>query len=235
VKIPDLAAFCRKVAPAVEGRCIRFPGGAKFCIPNLGAGSPLAQLRTALALLSVALVPLQPFFNVLNVLKAIKGCIDAVPELLTDPTKLVQAIADLAKAFGAVIAMFPQVSVPVLIKDILALVAFALRTIAEELQVFVEAAAAIAESAALAESTGLPSLTAEVSCAQDSFDLELANVNASLGPLAELLGAVNLLLGLIGAPEISLDLSSSDDPAQAIEAMLAIAEALEQAADAIPL
>lgn len=233
MKIPDLAAFCRKVAPAVEGRCIRFPGGAKFCIPNLGAGSPLAQLRTALALLSVALVPLQPFFNVLNVLKAIKGCIDAVPDLLTDPTKLIQAIADLAKAFGAVIAMFPQVSVPVLIKDILALVAFALRTVAEELQAFVSAGAAIEEAAALANA--VPALGVEVSCAQDSFDLEIANLNASLGPLADLLGAVNLLLGLIGAPAITVDLTSSGDPGEAAAALLSIATALEQAADAIPL
>jgi len=58
MKIPGLEAFCAKVAQAVQDKCIRFPGGAKFCIPNVGAGSPIEQLRMMLALIALALVPL---------------------------------------------------------------------------------------------------------------------------------------------------------------------------------
>lgn len=235
MKIPDLSAFCAKAAPAETEKCIRFPGGARLCIPDPHTGSPLQQVRALLKLISAALMPLQPFFNVLNVIKAIKKAIDAVPDLLTDPTKLVQAIVELAKAFGALIALFPQVSVPILVKDILVVVSFALRAIAEELESFVAAEQAIADAATLAQSTGLDALVAEVSCAQDNFEIEMANLNASLGPLAQLLDIINTLLGLAGLEAIALDLTSSASPTEAIAAMLAIADAIDIATSAIPV
>jgi 3',5'-cyclic AMP phosphodiesterase CpdA len=107
--------------------------------------------------------------------------------------------------------------------------------IATELQAFVALQQEIAESAALASQLGLASLTAEVSCAQDSFEIEMGNMNAGLGPLAELLGVINALLGLAGLKAISVDLSSSASPTEAIEAMLKIADTIDQAASAVPL
>jgi hypothetical protein len=234
-KIPALDAFCVRPAAAATDRCITFPGGIRLCIPDPRLGHPLSQVESLLKLLQAALMPLQPFFDVLNVILAIKDCIEAVPGLLTDPSKLVKAITALLKAFGKLVALFPQVSVPKLVKDILGVVGFFLRAIASELGAFVSQAQRIAESATLAADLDIDALTAEVSCAQDAFDIEMANINASLGPLAQLLGVVNLLLKLIGAPEIAIDLSSSDDPAEAIELMLKIADAMEQASDAIPL
>lgn len=235
MKIPDTSVFCVRTAPAATGKCVRFPGGAKLCIPDMHAGSPLEQARGLLKLLNAALMPLQPFFNILNVLKSIKDVLDAVPELLTDPSKVIQALIKLAKAFAALAALFPQISVPIMVKDILVLVSFLLRAVATELQAFVTTAQDIAESAALAQDLGLASLTAEVSCAQDNLDIEMGNLNESLGPLAELLGLVNLLLELAGLKPIAVDLSSSDSPTEAIEAMLAIADVIDQATSAIPV
>lgn len=235
MKIPDLGLFCRKVATAVTDKCVRFPGGAKLCVPNLGAGSPMAQLRALFMLIGVALIPLQPFFNLLHVVQAIKKCVDAVPDLLTDPTKLVQAIAELAKAFGALVPLFPQVAIPIMVKDILVVVSFVLRTLATELQSFVDAGQTLAESADLAARLNLDALTAEVACAQDNFEIEMGNQTSSLGPLAELLGIVNLLLELAGQQPIAVDLSAGTGPEEAIDAMLRIANAIDQATSAIPI
>lgn len=235
MKIPALDAFCVRPAPAASDRCITFPGGIRLCIPDPRLGHPLSQVEALLKLLSAALMPLQPFFDVLNVIKAIKACIEAVPGLLTDPKKLLEAIVDLLKAFSKLVALFPQVSVPKLVKDILSVVAFFLRALAEELEAFVSQAQRIAEAATLAEDTGLPDLLAEVSCAQDSFSIEMENLNAALGPIAQLLDVVNLLLDLAGLDPIVVDLSGSDDPGQAIQVLNTIATALDDAASAIPL
>lgn len=235
MKIPDLAIFCRKVAANVSGKCVRFPGGAKLCVPTLGVGSPIAQLRALFMLINTALIPLQPFFNVLHVVQAIKACIDAVPDLLTKPTKLVEAIAELAKAFGALIPLFPQVAIPIMVKDILVVVSFVLRTIATELQTFVDAGQTLAESAELASRLNLAALTAEVACAQDNFDIEMGNQASALGPIGELLGIVNLLLELAGLDPISVDLSTGAGPEEAIVAMLRIADVIDQATSAIPI
>lgn len=235
MKIPDLAAFCVQTVDGSTEKCITFPGGAKICIPDPHLGHPLTQVMELLKLVNAALMPLQPFFDVLNVIIAIKECIEAVPGLLTDPTKLVDAITKLLKAFAKLVKLFPQVSIPIMVKDILVVIAFFLRAIATELDAFVSQTARIAESETLAAELGLDALTAEVSCAQGNMAAEMGNLNAGLGPLANILGLVNLLLKLIGAPEISVDLSSSDDPASAIEAMLAIANVIDQAASAIPI
>lgn len=235
MKIPDLNAFCAKPAPAATGICIRFPGGAKICLPDAHTGSPIEQVRGLLKLANTALMPLQPFFSVLNVIKAVKDVFDALPGLISDPKALIDAIGKFVKAFGALVALFPQLSVPILVKDILAMVAFLMRAIAKEMEAFAAMEQQIAESASLASRLGLASLTAEVSCAQDAFDISMSNFNASLGPIAEILGLVNVLLGLAGLPEIKVALSESGSPSEAIAAMNEIANVLDTAASAIPL
>lgn len=237
MKIPDLAPFCAKPAPAATGLCLRFPGGAKICLPDAHTGSPLEQVRGLLKLANAALMPLQPFFNVLNVIKAVKDVFDSLPSLITDPSKVVEAIGKFVKAFNGLLQLFPQhpLSVPILVKDILAMVAFMMRAIATEMEAFVEAEQRLAESASLASQLGLASLTAEVSCAQDALDISMSNFNESLGPITEILGLVNVLLGLAGLPEIKVAISASESPTEAIASMNEIANVLDTAARAIPL
>lgn len=238
MKIPELDIFCVKPADAATERCIRFPGGVRLCIPDPRLGHPLTQVENLLKLLNAALMPLQPLFDLLAVVVAIIEVIKAIPAMIgppPDPAKFIDALQKLLKAAAKLLALIPQASIPIFVKDILSVTAFYLRALATELQAFVAQAKRIAESATLAANLGLPSLTAEVSCAQDSFSIEMANMNAALGPLAQLLGLVNLLLGLAGLPEISVDLTGSDDPEELVQALLTIAKVLDDAANAIPL
>lgn len=238
MKIPDLSVFCVRPAAAAGGLCIRFPGGFTLCLPDPRIGHPLTQIEEMLKQFSAGLMPLAPFFNILAVVVAIIDVIKAIPGLIgppPDPVAFMKALEKLLEAAGKLLSLIPQVSIPIFVKDILAAVAFFLRALATELGAFVAQASRIAESATLAADLGLPSLSVEVSCAQDAFDLEMANLNESLGMLAQLLGLVNLLLGLAGLPEISVDLTTSDDPQEAVNAMLRVAQALDDAAGLIPV
>lgn len=238
MKIPDLNFFCVRPAPAAGGLCIRFPGGFTLCLPDPRIGHPLSQVEALLKGLSAALMPLAPFFNILAVVVALIDVVKAAPKLIgppPEPQAFIEALNKLLQAASKLLSLIPQASIPIFVKDILAVTAYFLRALATELQAFVAQATRIAESATLAAELGLPSLSVEVSCAQDAFDIEMANLNESLGPLAQLLGLVNLLLGLAGLPEISVDLSTSDDPQEAIDAMLKIAQTLDDIANTIPV
>lgn len=238
MKIPDLDVFCVRPSPAAGGLCIRFPGGFTLCLPDPRLGHPLSQVEALLKGFSAALMPLAPFFNLLAVVVAIIDVIKAVPALIgppPDPAKFIEALNKLIEAAAKLVSLIPQASIPIFVKDLLAVVAFFLRALATELQAFVAQATRIEESATLAADLNLPSLSVEVSCAQDAFDIEMANLNESLGPLAQLLGLVNVLLGLAGLPEIEVDLSTSSSPQEAIDAMLRIAQVLDDVANTIPV
>ena len=90
IPMPDLT--CAKIYAAPGGLCITFPGGAQLCAQaGTRFGDVSAMSESLFAALNAALLPLLPFFNIVDVFVAILNCITAIPKTIgppPDPTAL---------------------------------------------------------------------------------------------------------------------------------------------------
>jgi hypothetical protein len=201
--LPDLTSTCVELVSGNGELCIRFPGGAQICasmnateLGDLGeiAKSLLAQANTALA-------PLQPFFNLLDVIKAIFDCIQAIPDALgppPDPSGIIACVPNLAKAVEKLLKLIPPIPIFELAKDILHVIITALQGIRAKLLAMLRQLERIAAAALAATTLGSLQLQLVVDCAQGNIDAQMANMNAGMAPLNRLIGLLNVLLQLAG-------------------------------------
>ncbi len=236
IDIPEIV--CARVTQVPGGLCITFPGGVELCASMGVSDGDLVKMTQGLfAQINSALMPLQPFFNVLDVLVAIFNCITAIPKAIAIPpdlTALPRCLEELAKALAVLLAMLPALSVPRLVKGILLALAMALTGVKAEIQAIIAQEQRIIEAATLAAEPGNVHLQAVVDCANANASVQLQNLNASLAPLNRMLGLINMLLKVVpGAPTVPTiaDLGNDAQSAlnvidPAIEAMLFVANAL---------
>ena len=67
-----------------------------FAIP-LPGGIEIERINL-MEVIQPALTPLMPVFNIVDMITAIKNCIEAVPNIVTDPTAMNSCIAGLGEA-----------------------------------------------------------------------------------------------------------------------------------------
>lgn len=209
-----LALLCIQLPTAIPDICIPFPGGAELC-PQQGFqfGDPSEILRSLLASANAALLPLQPFFTIIGVVKAIVDCVQAIPDTIgppPDPTALPQCIPPLLEKLEQLLKLLPQYTVPLLVKRLLLVVATTLAALKNELLAVIQQQQRLLAAATVAQLPGNELLAVILSCESTNLDTTLANLNASMQPLQGLISVVNILLGLIGqdpvgsaAPDIS--------------------------------
>ncbi len=182
------------------------------------------------------LAPLTPFFNVIDTLVAIVNCIKAIPDVITDPTAIGACLKELGEKIAQLLKMLPQLSLPLLLIQLIDLLIDTLRQARTELlhlqQQMVQIMGAIDRASDL-DDAGLMSLA---QCAEANVAQEAANVGKALASLGKLIGLINLFMSMVGGPEIP-DLSDLagrplDDM---IEPLDALVEALETAREAVPV
>lgn len=206
--LPDLNAFCVKLSVPAE-LCVRLPGGAAICarfpdgkIPTQGelTSALLAQVNTGLA-------PLTPFFDVLDVIQAMVNCIKAVEKCLgppPDPTELIKCFPELGKALGKLLQLIPQLSVPVLIADVLDVIIAYLKGVRAQLLAFIRKQVRILAAEAYVRELGSIQLQTAIDCATDDLHVAIRNLNQGASALGQLVEVVNALLSLAGLPELPL-------------------------------
>ncbi len=233
-----LSLLCILKPPAITDLCIPFPGGAELC-PQQGlqSGDPSETLRSLLSSANAALLPLQPFFTVIGVVKAIIDCIQAIPDTLgppPDPTALANCIPNLLEQVEKLLKMLPQYSVPLMIKRLILLVATTLAALKGELLAIIKYQERILAAATAANLPGNELLASILDCANSNASTTLANLNASMQPLQGLIAIMNILLEAIGQQPIGAlpDMSGGAD--QALEPIDAFIGVLNDIADAIP-
>lgn len=238
--IPFADLACAKVTPIPGGLCITFPGGVQMCAQaGLRTGDTVAMMEGLFAQINAALMPLAPFFNVLDVLQAIFNCISAIPKAISippDPLALPKCLAELAKALAALLAMLPPFSVPRLVKGILIALAMALTGFKLELQTLILQQQRIVEAGLRAAEPGNLALQAVVDCASGNFSVQLANLNESMKPLNRLIGIINALLKLVpGAPAVPNLADLGNDAAAAIGVLDGAIDIITGIANVIPV
>lgn len=237
--LPDLSTYCVKLTVPAE-LCVRLPGGAAICAVFPGGNIPSeGELTSALlAQVNTALTPLMPFFDILDVFTAMINCIKAVEQCLgppPDPTKLVQCFPALASAMEKLLELIPQLSVPVLIGDLLDVLIAYLSGMRQQLGTFANKQAAIAAAATRAVELRSAPLSALVDCATDDLNVAIANLSQQGTAMGRLIGIANVLLGVAGLEPIPTDVASiSGDLKSAIAPLDDAIKTLQTARAAFP-
>lgn len=237
--LPDLVCVATL---STDAPCVTLPGGIKICgQQGLELGDPTSVLRGFLAQINTALAPLGPIFLIIECVLAIKDVIDAIPKLVgppPDPKAFFDAIAKLVKLIAKLAGLAPQLSIPKMIKEILTVVLLTCLAVKLELQALILQTARVLAAATKGERPGNGKLAEVALCANTNFEAAMANLSASLRPLNNLIGVINLLLDLAQVPK-DVRVPEFDhlgqDAAAALDAMNVPIELLQKVLDAIPL
>jgi hypothetical protein len=200
--LPSVADLCVEMPRSPGLLCVNLPGGATICAQtgyDLGDLTGIAQAM--IAQINTALAPLQPFFNVLDILDAIFKCVQAIPDCLgppPNPKEIIDCIPNLAKKIAALLQLLPPLCIPPLIRSIIEILITALQGIENDIKAQLAALDRILESATAAAALGNVELQNAVDCAQNQLDAEFANKNASMAPLNRLIGVINFFMSLAG-------------------------------------
>lgn len=215
VPLEDAASFCSPLLETPAELSIVFPGGGRL---SAQAGFEVADLsmitRDLIGRANAAMMPLQPFFLVLDALSAIVECVKAVKEALgppPNPQKMVACIPNMVKKVEALLQLIPQLSIPLLIKSLLDVLIVGLQGLKNDLQAMIRQAARVANAEALAAQLNNGEFQLLASCARDSFTIELKNMNAGVAPLQRIIMLMNTLLKLADLPCITMPVGAIGD------------------------
>ena len=167
---------------------------------------------------------------------AVKKFADAVPGLITNPGALVEAIAELIEKIDGLLQLIPQLSVPLLVLDLLDMILLFFQGMTEVLTALVAQENRIAVAQQVASDQELAELQAAVDCATDQLAAQLANLSAGAGPVDQLIGVINIFVSLVpGIPEVPTLGDLPDDPTEALAAVQAFTDILTSVRNAIPI
>ena len=211
----DFNAFCVNVEAGFDPKSIRFPGGLEInqFIPNVIP--PLKQeiATDLIGKLNTALAPLQPVFNVIEVVLAIFECLKAVATF--DPAEIAKCFPNLAQRINALLALLPQFSLPFLIADVITCIIDLLEAQILVIQDLLSFKADILDAVELNGQLAHITLDAGIDCAEAHLSAILDNLNANQAPLNRLIGIINAFLKLLGLPcipglsALSIDVSAT--------------------------
>lgn len=234
--LPDLSDFCFALSTGPGELCIEMPGGARLCAQAGFDTGDLGEITKSLfAQINSALAPLQPFFNILDVLKCIMDCIMAIPDCIgppPDPSGLLNCIPNLQKAVDKLLKLLPQLSIPIMIKSILHTIIVGLQGVRLKLLALIKQVERIIAASLKATALGNLQLQIVVDCANNNMDAQLQNLNAGMAPLNRLLGLMNVLCELAGLPcipPIGGLAAIGEDALAPLDAIIKILQALEAA------
>lgn len=205
VDIPPLIDIPQEILclrlPPLDVCALLLPGGA-----TLEGVDVLAQAQSALA-------PLVPMFRVLEVLVAVKNCIEGTLDLAQvppDPTKLLDCLPALTEKLAQILAMLPQFSIPAMVVTLIDCITgelIRLRNYIAGILAQVQRALAVIQRAS---ELGDANLSLIGVCASDRAAAQLDDRLKALIVLGRLLGFIRLFLSLIpgGLDEKVPDLST---------------------------
>jgi hypothetical protein len=234
----DLAALCVPIAEAPADLCVTFPGGFEVCAqsPEIPP-SLLGYAKIALGAANSAMAPLGPVFTIIDTITAIQKCLTAIPGILgppPDPSKLVDALKDLATQVEKLLKLVPQLSVPVMVVQLIDVIIGILDGASIELAGLGRMLTRIEQAEAAAATA--PELFEMVTCARSSLDTQMANIEhafASVNTHIQMINALGALAGLRPLPLFKGPLPS--DPSEAATTLQGIADSLRVVRSAIPI
>jgi hypothetical protein len=163
---------------------------------------------------------------------AIFEVLSSVPDVVTDPTGYLEKVQSAGEKVSKLAGLIPQVSVPKMIQDVIALIISALEATLTLISQVEDLYQSAQDTANLAAQLGDSRLADVAVCLEAQADQFTKHIGASLGPIGDILNLASKLLSLVpGTPALpSLnDLSGQSLSAikEAIETLLDVLRALQ--------
>ena len=190
---------CTELPAAPRLLSVRLPGGATIQL-RIGGEVGLSDL----SVLSPGLAVWQPVFIMMDTVIAIKDTFKATPGLIradVDPFR--DALARVVSGVGKLAGMMPQLSIPVLIRDVVALLVAVLGVVESMLDdiLAIEAEAqAVIDGAASAPAAYAADMITQGECLQAQAAKMLDTTLAEMGPMTGLLNILTVLGSLANIP-----------------------------------
>ncbi|MCP3163165.1 hypothetical protein [Myxococcus qinghaiensis] len=219
--------ICIHIPPLPEAPTLTLPGGATL------------QHHQLLQAVQPALAPLTPLFDIIGAVLALGEVVKAIPDALgppPDPTAIAAALPKLAEKVSKLLRLVPQLSVPYTAVGVIDIVLGELGRARGQLMHLQLRLSSVAQARLRAAQLGDAGLLAVAGCAEANVAQEAANVGKALAALSQLMALLNVLLGLVGGPQVP-DFSSLEGSAleEAIAPLDAIVRTLQQVRAAIPI
>ena len=235
--LPPVTELCPPI-PASPGTIrIRLPGGAIVTAqPPTPNADLTAIMNQALAAAQPALAPLQPVFSVIDAALSIFEAVKSVPEAITklSPKPIINAISDAAKKVGKLLSLVPQLSVPIMILDLIDIIIQVMNSAIAQLEFILVQQTKAAESRTRATDLGLQTLLDVVDCVEEQIEQHQSNLGSMFSTVNDLIEVMNLLLGLIGVDPIPTIGAVDADASDAIDNLRDAIDLLENIRDLIP-
>lgn len=220
---------------------ITMPGGA--IIASLQAEPkkiPTSDevVMSLLGQLGPAMAPLKPVFDIIDTVIALFDCVKAIPDALgppPDPSAIIACIPEVTKKVDTLLKLIPQLSVPFMIVDAIDAVIAAINGVISLFEGLASAASDLQARAEIAQHVGDPNLDAIIECAQANVAKQQASATDALAGIASIIGVVNIFMGLIGGPELSLSVDADIPLDEAIQPLRDLIDALTTARNAVPI
>lgn len=234
--LPEVQDLCDLLDEIPGDLCAVFPGGAEVCAYYESFPPSLLQLaRALLAQASGALAPLQPIFNIIEAINSIVECIEAIPDTIgppPNPDALAACIPNLLRKLERLLALLPQLSLPLLLIGLLDAIIAKLQGVINELRAIVDLLNRIAASKGI--SNGF--LQSIIDCAEGTAAVSFSNLERLFSALNSTIELLNKLGEPVGMPEIpSFEGGLGDDPEEAIEKLQELVDTLRALRDTIPV
>jgi hypothetical protein len=185
-----------------------------------------------------ALAPLMPIFQVIDAVVAVYQCVQAIQDAIKSLSvdKMVSCIPELAEKVSKLLRLVPQLSIPLMVVDLLDICISVLGEARGRLT-HLEAQMADAQRAIeRGEALNDPKLLKIGHCAQENIGIEAANTLKGLTGLGNILGLVGVFLNMIGGPKIPSFSNPADQPIdEAVSVLDELVDALQAVRRLIPI
>jgi hypothetical protein len=233
-------ATCPEIEVRGQELCVSFPGGISICaqVPSIEGPTPDVLSRALVGQAASALGPLQPIFDIIGAVLALSDFATAIPEaiLTLDPDLLTEPLEELAEKVATLLRMIPQLSVPILILDLVDAIINYLNGLLDFLSTLENQQLEAEYSRGIAVSYNLSVLLAAVECAEEHIISQLGNMAEGAKTIDSFIATINLFGSLVpNMPVIPSFGDIGDDVSSIREGIEELIELLETARDLIPL
>lgn len=231
----DISGLVSNVGATCTQPRITLPGGAvvQGIAPQIGT-SPLESSRATISAATAALAPLGAIFAVIEAALSLIDFAKTVPKVVTNPSDVIEAVSKVVKKAGKLASLVPQLSVPIMVLNVVDLVLLNLDGLSAEVVQLQEFEERIVRAEALSET--VPSLGPIANDARAQLNARRSQLSCALTDTQPLIGTISKLGRLIGLPPITLEGDAMSGTLDDLRAMLStLSAALHAFRSKIPL
>jgi len=187
-------------------KTIRIPGGMSVSFSGLDGSEAYHRAMDQVAALTA---PLKAVLDLLTFALGIKRVLEAAPAIPVDPAEFVSRLREITVNATRLLSLLPQVSVPVLVRDMCAVLIDLIQIIRDEIAAVVAIAERKAEvEAAVSLDPNLEAVVVEIEAQETEAKAGLAEM---LEPLLLVGEIIDTFLELIGARPLGLSAAGVED------------------------